>query len=95
MGIEAGLAWRPVADASVFYIDRGMSGGMNAARLKAMQAGSKIIFRSLDPLKQAHLHDDPDPQVFSNGKVTTVRTHPMQKPGDMPRAHGVGGSAPR
>lgn len=31
-GIDAGLAWRAVADKAVFYIDRGWSGGMTAAR---------------------------------------------------------------
>lgn len=31
LGIEAGLAWRDVADMAVFYIDRGWSGGMLAA----------------------------------------------------------------
>ena len=28
LGIEAGLAWRDVADASAVYVDRGISGGM-------------------------------------------------------------------
>ena len=31
MGIEAGLAWRGVAELHVFYIDRGTSEGMRAA----------------------------------------------------------------
>lgn len=31
MGIAAGLAWRKVADAAVFYIDLGWSNGMLAA----------------------------------------------------------------
>lgn len=31
-GIDAGLAWRTVAEAAVFYVDRGWSGGMKAAR---------------------------------------------------------------
>jgi hypothetical protein len=31
LGISAGLAWRHVAEAAVFYIDRGWSAGMNAA----------------------------------------------------------------
>lgn len=30
-GIDAGLAWRRVADRAVFYIGRGWSGGMQAA----------------------------------------------------------------
>ena len=32
LGIRAGLAWRRVADQAVFYVDRGWSGGMTAAR---------------------------------------------------------------
>lgn len=31
-GIDAGLAWRAVADCAVFYVDRGWSNGMLAAR---------------------------------------------------------------
>lgn len=31
-GIDAGLAWRKVAERAVFYTDRGWSGGMLAAR---------------------------------------------------------------
>jgi len=31
-GIRAGLAWRRVADRAVFYLDRGWSNGMRAAR---------------------------------------------------------------
>lgn len=32
LGIAAGLAWRAVANAAIFYVDRGWSGGMLAAR---------------------------------------------------------------
>lgn len=32
LGIEAGLAWRRVADAAAFYVDLGWSTGMLAAR---------------------------------------------------------------
>jgi hypothetical protein len=32
LGIDAGLAWRKVAQKAVFYVDRGWSGGMLAAR---------------------------------------------------------------
>lgn len=73
MGIEAGIAWREVADLSVFYIDRGMSPGMNAARIKAHQAGWRYEFRSLDPYREDQLRSDPDAMVCSNGKVTTVK----------------------
>lgn len=32
LGIGAGLAWRAVAESAVFYVDRGWSSGMTAAR---------------------------------------------------------------
>lgn len=32
LGIDAGLAWRRVAEYAVFYIDRGWSSGMRQAR---------------------------------------------------------------
>ena len=32
LGIEAGLAWKKVADTQVFYIDFGMSSGMKYAK---------------------------------------------------------------
>lgn len=32
LGINAGLAWRAVAHAAIFYVDRGWSKGMTAAR---------------------------------------------------------------
>lgn len=35
LGIAAGLAWLPYADAMVVYIDRGISKGMIAAMLEA------------------------------------------------------------
>jgi hypothetical protein len=47
-GIAAGLAWRDVADASVFYVDRGMSGGMLAALEAAIKAEAKIEIRRLE-----------------------------------------------
>ena len=36
LGIDAGLAWASVADVQVFYIDRGWSAGMTAARDRAI-----------------------------------------------------------
>ena len=32
LGIEAGLAWRKVAELAVFYVDKGWSEGMTAAK---------------------------------------------------------------
>jgi hypothetical protein len=46
-GIEAGLAWRAVADASVVYIDRGVSDGMRHGIEAARAAGIEVEFRAL------------------------------------------------
>lgn len=48
-GIEAGLAWREVADASVVYIDRGISMGMQYGIDAAKAAGLPIEYRKLTP----------------------------------------------
>lgn len=47
-GIAAGLAWRVVADTSVFYTDRGWSAGMLAALQSAIAAKLPFELRSLD-----------------------------------------------
>lgn len=46
-GINAGLAWRAVAEASVVYIDRGISEGMKFGIAAAEQAGLDIEYRTL------------------------------------------------
>jgi len=46
-GIEAGLAWRRVADASVVYTDRGISSGMQLGIEAARDAGLAVEFRSI------------------------------------------------
>lgn len=46
-GIAAGLAWRQVADASVVYIDRGVSIGMQHGIIAAEEAGIPVIMRSI------------------------------------------------
>ena len=46
-GICAGLAWYPVADAVVFYQDRGMSPGMLKALERAADLGVRTEFRKL------------------------------------------------
>lgn len=46
-GIAAGLAWRRVADRAVFYIDRGWSGGMLAAREVYEREGFPFHARSI------------------------------------------------
>ena len=47
-GIDAGLAWRAVADASVVYTDRGISKGMEYGIAAARAAGLPVEMRSLD-----------------------------------------------
>jgi hypothetical protein len=46
LGISAGLAWRVRADASVVYLDRGMSFGMIQGVLAAKEAGIPRIYRA-------------------------------------------------
>ncbi|MBD8687053.1 MULTISPECIES: DUF7768 domain-containing protein [unclassified Rhizobium] len=48
-GIDAGLAWRSVADASVVYTDRGISTGMQYGIQAALDAGRTVEYRSLYP----------------------------------------------
>jgi len=47
LGIAAGLAWRKVADASVFYTDRGWSQGMVSAYQAAQLSDAPIELRAL------------------------------------------------
>lgn len=46
-GIDAGLAWRKVAEASVVYTDRGISAGMQYGIQAAKDAGIRIEMRRL------------------------------------------------
>lgn len=46
-GIEAGLSWIDVADAHIFYIDRGMSAGMQQAYQRVIQSGRYMTTRRL------------------------------------------------
>lgn len=47
-GIDAGLAWRAVAQASVVYTDRGISNGMEYGIRAAQAAGIPVEYRSLN-----------------------------------------------
>ncbi len=47
LGIKAGLEWGLVAQARVFYLDLGMSGGMHLGLLAAEELGQRIISRVL------------------------------------------------
>jgi len=48
MGIDAGLAWRAVAEKAVFYIDRGWSSGMLAAKKQYDDEGFPYEIRKLN-----------------------------------------------
>jgi hypothetical protein len=47
-GIDAGLAWRKVAELAAFYVDRNWSGGMLAARKLYREEGFPYEVRLLD-----------------------------------------------
>lgn len=47
LGIDAGLAWRSVAQASVVYTDRGITRGMKYGIEAAKAAGIPVEFRSI------------------------------------------------
>lgn len=46
-GIDAGLAWRRAAEASVVYTDRGISRGMEYGIAAAKEAGIPIEYRQI------------------------------------------------
>lgn len=48
LGIDAGLAWRAVAHASVVYADLGISGGMQYGIDAARKSGRPVEIRYLD-----------------------------------------------
>lgn len=47
LGMQAGLAWLTVADASVVYTDRGISEGMAHGIKRARELGVPVEFRRL------------------------------------------------
>jgi len=47
-GIDAGFAWRTASDATVVYIDRGVSAGMQYGIDHAVGAGQPVEYRSLE-----------------------------------------------
>jgi hypothetical protein len=49
-GIDAGLSWAAVADATVVYIDRGISKGMEYGIAAAKNAGLPIEIRTIEPM---------------------------------------------
>jgi hypothetical protein len=55
LGIDAGLAWRTVAELAAFYVDRGWSSGMNAAREVYEREGRAFEIRNLPEAEIARL----------------------------------------
>lgn len=49
LGITAGLAWGPRADATVVYTDRGISNGMRQGIADATRANRPVEYRTLIP----------------------------------------------
>jgi hypothetical protein len=47
MGIDAGLAWRAVAQGSVVYVDRGISPGMRYGIDAALKSGLPVEYRKI------------------------------------------------
>jgi hypothetical protein len=47
-GIDAGLAWRVVADASVVYQDRGITTGMQYGIDLALEQGNPVEYRTIE-----------------------------------------------
>ena len=47
LGIDAGMEWMKVADASVFYIDKGMTPGMLYGEHKATEASVPTEYRRI------------------------------------------------
>ena len=50
LGIEAGFCWSRMADLRVFYIDRGISRGMQLGWSDAMKHGQACLIRNIEPI---------------------------------------------
>ena len=46
-GIDAGLAWRVVADLTAVYMDLGMSTGMEYGVKAAINSGNPVVYRTI------------------------------------------------
>ncbi len=62
MGIEAGLAWKSVAQATVVYTDLGISGGMTYGIASAKAVGLPIHYRTI-PDFERKIEDMLDPET--------------------------------
>ncbi len=55
LGIEAGLLWGQLAEASVVYVDRGVSKGMKFGITRARKENRPVEYRSLRGLSEEEL----------------------------------------
>lgn len=67
-GIDAGLAWGRIADASVVYIDRGISKGMDYGIKRALSEGRVVEFRSLPAFAGTLTVEDCQRDYFSRSQ---------------------------
>ncbi len=83
LGIEAGLEWAKKADASVFYLDLGVSRGMTRARQAAHEASRPTLERRLPGWENA-LVEDPSVLLcrlglFTEAYLEDVASSALQK----------------
>jgi hypothetical protein len=71
LGIDAGLAWLRAADASVVYMDRGITSGMFLSIEAARSAGVPVEFRHIDGYV-ARVVTAPDPHAPKRGLVASL-----------------------
>lgn len=77
-GIDAGFAWREVADKTVFYGDRGISQGMILGLEHSIGLGIPVTFRSLG--NKWRIDHPPEASTFSEpAALMWLRTHPTVK----------------
>lgn len=81
-GIDAGLAWRRVAEKAVFYTDRNWSGGMIAARKLYMDEGFPFEERSLASADTHPQGGDALAAPFMSGAVPPVEAGDAQRPSE-------------
>lgn len=99
-GIEAGLAWRRVAEASVVYTDFGLSAGMRKGMESALLSGLPVEKRQLRPLSKAAIipqpaygpfpaaHGHPDDMITAAIDALTAARAPTETVAALIRWHG-------
>lgn len=68
IGIEAGLAWGRVCQATVVYIDLGISEGMDHGIYRAHQAGRPVEYRRLPEWDQPQVRQSPGDSAMLSSK---------------------------